>query len=348
MEFELSSIRQRLARAQQTASEKEEQATQAVAARVQAEERFAEADARRAVLEAEVGELQQQVGRLQDEREEALAELAAAQAEAKARSAAAAETSGERERVGAELEQARAEAARIAKQLKGVTEKMERLGAENKVLMAQVDELREVVAAVGEEKEKVTRELDQTKAVTMEFQAQMAVELGAKDEHYAKAIEEAKRQAGEEVRELQTRLEANRAELELLSARLSVVSQDRQRGGGEGEMVRAQLAVEQARSQDLERRMESLRGGFDELNERYMIVLQENKELTELVEGEVFEGDEFGIGMKGAHAGEKGILGLGNVPKEVLGKYSSYLDFLHWRFIHSIRVHLFSRIRARA
>ncbi|RUP42789.1 hypothetical protein BC936DRAFT_138088 [Jimgerdemannia flammicorona] len=266
MEFELSSIRQSLARAKQTAIEKEEQAAQALAARAQAEERFAAADARRADLETEKTMLRETLERSRLEGDETRAMLVAASAEAKARDVAVAEASAEKERLAAELEQARVEEARMKKQLKGVTEKMERLGGENKALLVQVDGLRDTVVAETAEKERLVKELEGLKAAFVEVQTQMEGELEA-----------ARRKGGEEVQELQTRLDLNRAELEALSVRLVDVVQ----GGAEVvplaehdgvrheiELVRGELAVERARSQDLERRLEALRSGFDELNGR--------------------------------------------------------------------------------
>ncbi|RUS25885.1 hypothetical protein BC938DRAFT_471515 [Jimgerdemannia flammicorona] len=271
MEFELSSIRQSLARAKQTAIEKEEQAAQALAARAQAEERFAAADARRADLETEKTMLRETLERSRLEGDETRAMLVAASAEAKARDVAVAEASAEKERLAAELEQARVEEARMKKQLKGVTEKMERLGGENKALLVQVDGLRDTVVAETAEKERLVKELEGLKAAFVEVQTQMEGELEA-----------ARRKGGEEVQELQTRLDLNRAELEALSVRLVDVVQ----GGAEVvplaehdvvrheiELVRGELAVERARSQDLERRLEALRSGFDELNGRLAGVL---------------------------------------------------------------------------
>jgi chromosome segregation ATPase len=175
------------------------------------------------------------------------------------------------------------------KQLKALTEKSERLSKENRTLIDRVQELQQ--ASRKSEVENPTQEDRSVNA--------------AHDPNDTTVV------ARQKLAEVEKVLETTCAELELekqrtkaLADQVAVTQSHRvddtplESTKTPLQSLQIQLDVERSKSREILGQLESVRSEMTELRRRYMYILEENKQLNELVEAEIFEGDEFGAGMK--------------------------------------------------
>ncbi|KAG2177362.1 hypothetical protein INT43_008019 [Umbelopsis isabellina] len=175
------------------------------------------------------------------------------------------------------------------KQLKALIEKSERLSKENRTLIDRVQELQQVSTLtqveISTEEERPINGVHDTNDTTKISQPSVA--------------------------EIDRALEITRNELELEKQRTKAL--DDQLAATQPQYVKdaplestklslqnlqLQLDVEKTKSREVLGQLASVRSEMADLRRRYMYILEENKQLNELVEAEVFEGDEFGAGMK--------------------------------------------------
>ncbi|KAJ2956796.1 hypothetical protein NQZ79_g7386 [Umbelopsis isabellina] len=175
------------------------------------------------------------------------------------------------------------------RQLKALTEKSERLSKENRILFDRVQELQQ--APSKSQDETPTGEDRSVNGIHEPNDTTKITQLS--------------------IAEVERALETTRNELELEKQRTKALAD--QLAATQPQYVNVaplestkmpmqnlelQLDVEKTKSRELLGQLESVRSEMAELRRRYMYILEENKQLNELVEAEVFEGDEFGAGMK--------------------------------------------------
>lgn len=175
------------------------------------------------------------------------------------------------------------------RQLKALIEKSERLSKENRTLIDRVQELQQPatesqVENPTEDKRSVNGVHD-TNDTTKITQARVAeIERALETTRNELNLEKQRTKAlADQLAATQPHYD-NDAPLE--STKISLQN------------LKLQLDVEKTKSREILGQLESVRSEMAELRRRYMYILEENKQLNELVEAEVFEGDEFGAGMK--------------------------------------------------
>ncbi|CAO3658133.1 unnamed protein product [Umbelopsis ramanniana] len=194
-----------------------------------------------------------------------------------------------------ELQIQKREASNATKQLKSLSEKAGQLGKENRTLIQRLEDMRQSSLKLETENSAIREQIQSTGNET-ETSSALATDLIEFQQQLSKAessLAESRKQLEEE------RQRTKDLTLQLNNSKMNDHNND---GAPDAKKtlrtLQAQLDVERQKSREVLSQLETVRGEMTELRRRYMFILEENKQLNELVEAEVFEGDEFGAGMK--------------------------------------------------
>jgi chromosome segregation ATPase len=199
------------------------------------------------------------------------------------------------EDISNELQIQKREASNAMKQLKSISEKAGQLGKENRTLIQRLEDMRQTSIKLETENSAIREQIQSTgnESETASTLATDLIELQQR-------LSEAESSLAGSRKELE---EENQRTKELTIQLNSSKMNDHDNHGESDEekplrTLQAQLDVERQKSREVLGQLETVRGEMTELRRRYMFILEENKQLNELVEAEVFESDEFGAGMK--------------------------------------------------
>ncbi|KAI8582826.1 hypothetical protein K450DRAFT_224993 [Umbelopsis ramanniana AG] len=233
-----------------------------------------------------------------------------------------------------ELQIQKREASNATKQLKSLSEKAGQLGKENRTLIQRLEDMRQTSIKLETENSAI-REQFQTTGTESETSSTLATDLI----EFQQRLSEAESSLGKSKKELEEEKQRSKElSLQINSAKMNGDNND-----GEPDVekslrtLQAQLDVERQKSREVLGQLETVRDEMAELRRRYMFILEENKQLNELVEAEVFESDEFGAGMKDYEVNGDGKF----TPDSALspGQYASY-DHERRRIIKRARASL--------
>lgn len=194
-----------------------------------------------------------------------------------------------------ELQIQKREASNATKQLKSLSEKAGQLGKENRTLIQRLEDMRQTSLKLETENSAIREQIQSTGNET-ETSSALATDLI----EIQQQLSEAKSSLAESRKQLEE--EKQRTKDLTLQLNTSKMNDHNKDDASHAEKtlrsLQAQLDVERQKSREVLSQLETIRGEMTELRRRYMFILEENKQLNELVEAEVFEGDEFGAGMK--------------------------------------------------
>ncbi|KAI9288576.1 hypothetical protein BC943DRAFT_357443 [Umbelopsis sp. AD052] len=192
-----------------------------------------------------------------------------------------------------ELQIQKREASNATKQLRSLSEKAGQLGKENRTLIQRLEDMRQTSIKLETENSAIREQIQTT---GNDSETSSATELIA----FQQRLSEAESSLAQSRKELEKeKLRTKELSLQINPSKLNGHNND-----GEPDVqkslhtLQAQLDVERQKSREVLEQLETVRGEMTELRRRYMFILEENKQLNELVEAEVFESDEFGAGMK--------------------------------------------------
>lgn len=194
-----------------------------------------------------------------------------------------------------ELQFQKREASNATKQLKSLSEKAGQLGKENRTLIQRLEDMRQSSLKLETENSAIREQIQSTGNET-ETSSALATDLI----EFQQQLSEAESSLAESRKQLEEERQRTKdLTLQLNNSKMNDHNND---GAPDAEKtlrtLQAQLDVERQKSREVLSQLETVRGEMAELRRRYMFILEENKQLNELVEAEVFEGDEFGAGMK--------------------------------------------------
>ncbi|KAG2181733.1 hypothetical protein INT44_008548 [Umbelopsis vinacea] len=192
-----------------------------------------------------------------------------------------------------ELQIQKREASNATKQLKSLSEKAGQLGKENRTLIQRLEDMRQTSIKLETENSAIREQIQTTGNDSETSSATELIE-------FQQRLSEAESSLAQSRKEL----EKEKLRTKELSLQINPSKVNGHNNDGEPDVqkslhtLQAQLDVERQKSREVLEQLETVRGEMTELRRRYMFILEENKQLNELVEAEVFESDEFGAGMK--------------------------------------------------
>jgi chromosome segregation ATPase len=192
-----------------------------------------------------------------------------------------------------ELQIQKREASNATKQLKSLSEKAGQLGKENRTLIQRLEDMRQSSLKLETENSAIREQIQSTGNETETSSATDLIEFQQQLSEAESSLAESRKQLEEEKQRTKD------LTLQLNDSKMNDHNNDAAPDAEKTlRTLQAQLDVERQKSREVLSQLETVRGEMTELRRRYMFILEENKQLNELVEAEVFEGDEFGAGMK--------------------------------------------------
>jgi chromosome segregation ATPase len=296
MEYEISGLRQKLTHQEEKSSKLKEALQKSEEERNEYGHLLILANKRADELEETEKQHQQKVEQYENANSVAESNLQEARSDIQKRDKMILELQQSAENHTNELSTHKRESSSATKQLKALSEKTEKLGKENRTLIERLDEMRQTSIRLETENSAI-RERIQTANESIESErSDSLADLTAAKQRLSEAESSMKvcrfelEQEKQYTKALTEQLNSANTNINVIHPQTDLEKPLR--------TLQLQLDVERQKSREVLGQLQTVRNDMAELRRRYTFILEENKQLNEIVEAEVFESDEFCAGMK--------------------------------------------------
>lgn len=296
MEYEISGLRQKLTHQEEKSSKLKEALQKSEEERKEYGDLLILANKRADELEETEKQHQQKVEQYENANLVAESNLQEARSDIQKRDKMILELQQSAENYTNELNTYKRESSSATKQLKALSEKTEKLGKENRILIERLDEMRQTSIRLETENSAIRERIQTANEGIESERSDLLADLTAAKQRLSEA------ESSMEVCrfELEQEKQHTKALTEQLNSANTNINVTHPQTDLEKPLrtLQLQLDVERQKSREVLDQLETVRNDMAELRRRYMFILEENKQLNEIVEAEVFESDEFCAGMK--------------------------------------------------
>ncbi|CAO3678049.1 unnamed protein product [Umbelopsis vinacea] len=333
MEYEISGLRQKLTHQEEKSSKLKEALQKSEEERKEYGDLLILANKRADELEETEKQHQQKVEQYENANLVAESNLQEARSDIQKRDKMILELQQSAENYTNELNTYKRESSSATKQLKALSEKTEKLGKENRILIERLDEMRQTSIRLETENSAIRERIQTANEGIESERSDLLADLTAAKQRLSEA------ESSMEVCrfELEQEKQHTKALTEQLNSANTNINVTHPQTDLEKPLrtLQLQLDVERQKSREVLDQLETVRNDMAELRRRYMFILEENKQLNEIVEAEVFESDEFCAGMK-----EYEVNGNDNFTPDSAPSPERYASYEHERR------HIIKRARA--